>query len=149
MKSFMPLILVGEISASQLLDVNLLLNILTILIACAVAVPIMKSRRKDETIKDLNASLAAADRRLEDAQAEVAGAQVRANQMEEACKYAVKEQEKWHARYEEQRKYTAQGAVTHMEELLIDHRDQVAERHEHMITALDKLTDILTKEKEM
>ena len=136
-----------ESVVAQILDIDTVLNIMILLVAALAAVPLMKSKAKDQTIKDLNDSLIAADRREDDLKKEVAGAQTRANAMEEACKFATKEKEKWEARYQEQSKYTAKGAVTHMEQLLVEHREQVAQRHEHMIDALDKLTEVLINNK--
>lgn len=134
-----PVVALDLLAAVQL-DLNLMLNVLMLVIAGLVAVPLVKSRRKDGTIKDMEAAYEAACRRRDEALRDLQGATARANVARESSEHLRNELAAANARYEEQEKYTAKGAVTHMEEILIEHRDQVAERHELMLEALNKLT---------
>lgn len=123
------------------LDMNLVLNLFTLALIAVAAVPVLRSRRKDAIIKELNDVCDVKERREKELEKDLAGAQARANQAEEAAKFSVKEAEKWQARYEEQSKYTAPEAVMQIESELAEHRQQVAERHERILTALERLTD--------
>lgn len=127
--------------ATRALDVNTVLNVLVLVVAALAAIPVLKARRKDAAIQDLETTLKAKDARLAEREADLKGAEARANQMEVATTHLREQLAAAEAKYEEQAKYTAKGAVTHMEEMLADHSRQVAERHERMLTALDALTE--------
>lgn len=77
--------------ASQIGDVNVILNVVTILVALAVAYPIIRSRRKDMTIADLEKALDARNERLTETQEALEGASVRADAAE-ATKQKLREE---------------------------------------------------------
>lgn len=131
------------VTAAQVLDINVVLNVVMLLVAALVALPLIRSRRKDATIKDLEAELDAAHRRRDGALEDLAGAQKRANMGEEAIKHLRTELAAAQARYEEQSKYTAKEAVTHLEQLMVEHREQVAARHELMLEQLTAMNQTL------
>lgn len=125
---------------ASILDLNLVLNALMLAIAALVAVPLVRSRRKDGTITDLEKALHAKTELGDQLERDLAGATSRANVAKEASEHLRNELAAATARYEEQAKYTAEGAVLHLEHTLAEHREQVAERHERILAALEKLT---------
>lgn len=136
-KIALPVLLVEEFVAVAVFDLNLLLNVLMLVMAVVVAVPIVRSRRKDATIAELEKLAHGRGERIVDLEADVKGVQARADAAEDAAKGCQTEIATWRARYEEQSKYTAEGAVTHLDDVLKEHREQVADRHEKIIEQLD------------
>lgn len=107
-------------------SLNVYLNLFTILLVVGAALPVIKSRRKDATIRDLEEAMTA-----KAALAEERAEQLR--QLEQGCQHLKTEGAEWKARYEEQSRYTAESAITHFEELMDEHRGQVAERHGQLL----------------
>lgn len=103
-------------------EINVGLNLFGILLIVLAAIPVARSRRKDQTIKDLGEALEAKTRLVD----ELHEAQ---RQLEQGCHHLKTEAAEWQARYEEQAKYTAEAAVAHFESVMDEHRQQVAERH--------------------
>lgn len=140
------------VTASVSTQANLLLNVLTILLAIGVAIPALKSKRKDATIKDLTDALEAKDDLLEARTTERDEAQQQKRQIEQAAQHCTTEAAKWQAKYEEAKQYTAQEAVKHFEAALESHSARVAERHEILIQqgqataqALASIADVLSR----
>lgn len=108
-------------------QLNVIFNIATIAVAIAVAFPVIRSRRKDVTIRELVQAADSKDTLIEALKSDVEGLKVRAIRAEDNCRAAEIKAEHWEARYHEQENYTAKGAL-----------EQVAERLgglEHVLTA--------------
>jgi predicted lipid-binding transport protein (Tim44 family) len=115
-----------NVSADVSAQANLLLNVVTIAIAVGVAIPALKSKRKDATIKDLNDALQAKTEAL-------AASELQKRQLEQGAQHCKQEATRWQAKYEEASNYTAEEAVKHFEAALEAHSGRVAERHEVLI----------------
>jgi predicted lipid-binding transport protein (Tim44 family) len=131
---------------------NLLLNLLTILIAVGVAIPAVKSRRKDATIKDLTEALDAKDKRVKTLAEELKDRTQQVRQIEQAAQHCTTEAAKWQAKYEEAKQYTAAEAVQQFEAALQAHSARVSERHEVLIQqgeatarSLGSIADVLAR----
>jgi transposase len=129
----------GAFTAAQFLAAgigdrtNVVLNVLTIVIAVGVSVPVVRNRRKDQTIKDLNDALTAKDARVRELRDELSAAHLGKRQIEQAAMHCREEATQWRARYEEIEKYTAEVAVKQFEEALERHAQTVAGRHQVLI----------------
>lgn len=92
-------------------QLNVIFNIATIVVAIAVAFPIIRSRRKDVTIRELSQSVDSKDTLLESLRDDIEGLKIRAKRSEDECHEVKLRAEHWEARYTEQARYTAEGAL--------------------------------------
>lgn len=92
-------------------QLNVIFNIATIAVAIAVAFPIIRSRRKDVTIRELAQACDSKDSLIVALQTDVNGLKTRAQRAEDDCHETKIRAEHWESRYHEQEKYTAQGAL--------------------------------------
>lgn len=92
-------------------SVNALLNVLTILVALAVAFPVIRSKRKDAVIHEQKQVIESHKNRLDALDADLIGACERADEAEEWAHKSETNAEHWRARYQEQEKYTAPEAL--------------------------------------
>lgn len=120
--------------------VNLLLNILVFAAAVVVAVPWLRSKRKDGVIRELEEVVDTKDRLIVSLRDDIKGVAQRADQLAERVTSCERAAAEWQARYEEQSKYTAREAFTHFEQIMSQHSNQVAERHAAMLDVLNTLT---------
>lgn len=124
-------------------DVNTVLNVAMFLLVAVVAVPVLRSKRKDGIIDEQAKVIESHERRINALEQDLKGAQDRANEVSVALAEANNRAAAAEARYEEQLKYTARPAVEQFERMLLDHQRGVQERHELMIEALKRQTAAL------
>lgn len=132
-----------------MLDPNTFLNVVSIaglgllLWLTAKYVPVRALRAqleaKDSAIATHQQSIDSLETRVQTLEADLIGAQQRANALHEERDDARHLAAEWKARYEEQAKYTAGPAFEALTETLRQHIEAVQQRHELMIATLDRL----------
>jgi hypothetical protein len=103
------------VAAATVNDFNVWLNVITIVIALAVAVPVIRSRRKDAALDQQEKVIAANERRINQLERDLAGATRRAEQAAEEATRAAHDATHWRSKYEEQEKYAAPQAFALIE----------------------------------
>jgi FtsZ-binding cell division protein ZapB len=119
---------------------NLIFNVLTVGFVLYVIFRGGKSRLKDETIKDLQASVEGKDIRVKTLAEDLREARQQTRQIEHAAGHCKEEATRWQAKYEEAKQYTAREAVEHFDEALARHSTLVAERHAVLIQQGEQTT---------
>lgn len=123
-------------------QLNVVFNIATIVVAIAVAFPVIRSRRKDATIRELIQALEAKDALIETLHADIEGLKTRAKRAEDDCHEIKLRANHWEARYHEQEKYTAQGALEQIGERLAGLQTAIT-------TAFDSHGELIMKNAEL
>lgn len=126
--------------AAQLADnANTALNLFTIVLVVIAAVPVIKSRRKDAIIKDLEAALHAKDERMVELREELLGAQARADANDDRAHAAEKREAECRAKYDEIQKYTAGPVLVELKEILVDREHHDKTRHDQLLELMARL----------
>ena len=122
---------------------NFLLNLAAIaiplLLAALVARPLLRAKRKDGTISDQENAIKAKDAYIETLEGERDRCLEQNRQMEEAVKFAQKQEAVAEAKYEEQARYTAESALNTIEGILERSETESERRHREIISALAKI----------
>lgn len=137
------------------LDLNVVLNVITILGLCVGAYygsKYVKVRdfsaqmaAKDATIKTQGQSIDSLGVRVGTLESDLLGVQSRANALHDERDEARAEVSAWQARYDEQAKYTAKPAFEALTNLLTEHVAAVADRHEKMLASSEKMLETLER----
>jgi chromosome segregation ATPase len=106
------------IAVFALLDLVGFLQGLAVVVGLAAVLAVGSSKRKDATIGDLEKALKGKDERLEETKAQLDGASRRADEAEKAGRRCSDEVIHWKAKYDEQERYTARGALETVAERL-------------------------------
>lgn len=126
-----------------MVDLNAVLNIVTLIAAATVAVPVLRAKRKDAIITEQSQVIESHERRIKALEDDLLGAQKRADELAQQLVTSQTDLAAANARYEEQAKYTAGPAIEQFKEILLEHQQAVQERHQLMIAALERITGAL------
>jgi hypothetical protein len=137
--------LVAQAQALDLSRLNALLNVALLVVVFVAAIPLVKSKRKDATIQDLNDSLEARDRRIIDLTNEAVEARQQTRQIEQGVAHLKEELAAAHTANEVLERFTAEHALTAVMTAMQTADQGHERRHMEVMLALKNVQTVLER----
>ena len=126
-------------SAFDLGRLNALLNLALLAVVFVAAFPLVKSKRKDQTIQEQENLLKAKDARIVELRDDLDDARQNVRQIEQGAAHVREQLVAAEAKYEEQGKYTAEKALTAVMQTMRQGEGNHERRHVEVMEALAAL----------
>lgn len=127
-----------EVVGATLIEWNTALNVAGLVALALAAFRIGNAKRLRDAISDLESVLKAKDEKVKALEDKVNDLDARVTGAVDRAVAAEKDAAAWASRYGELSKYASAEAVSHFESIMIEHRAQVAERHERIISLIEQ-----------